>query len=441
MSGNRDFDVVIWGASGFVGKLLCERLAKKYQGEVRWAMAGRNKEKLEGVRSDVAAVNGVAKDTEILIGDIQDAASMRAIARRTKVIIAMAGPFAKLGTPVVEACLAESTHYVDITGESWWIRRLLDAGVHEQAAQKGIRIVPCCGYDSIPSDIGAWFVVDHIKRTLGKPTKSVRMLTVGGSGGIGGGTIDSLLGVRDISSEERHAVGNPYCLSPPDKRTGADGRDQRGVGWVPELQQRTIPFVMAPINTRVVRRSGALLGDEYGPNFSYNEATPAPRPGIVMAPLLVGALGVGFGALLSPGLGSFIRNRLLPAANTGPDESVREGGHWRNIYLATPEGETQATVQAEGYGTGDPGYGSTHRMVLEAALCLALQLEDCEAAGRAKGGILTPASAMGPVLLDRLRRHGQTYFAISPSVGAYNTIKPSQKPSDIAEQAVEQSKM
>jgi short subunit dehydrogenase-like uncharacterized protein len=421
--GGRDFDVIVWGATGFVGKLVCQRLAQLYQGEVRWAMGGRNKEKLEGVRDAVAAVNGAAKDTEILLGDIKDQQSLEAIARRTKVIIAMAGPYNIMGEPIVAACVREGTHYVDITGEPWYIRRIMDK-FHDEAAAKNVRIVPCCGYDSIPSDIGTFFVVDHIKRQLGKETAGVRMLAVAGAGGVSGGTVDSLLGVKDIPSAERHAVGHPYCLNPPDKRQGPDPKDSFGVGWIPELQQRTFPFIMAPINTRVVRRSAALVGsDGQSSSFSYGESVPAPRPGIVMAPLITGVMGLGLGALISPGIGPFLRKRLLPAAGAGPDEKTRETNHWRHIYLATVQGESQATVQAEAYGKGDPGYGSTHRMVLEAALCLALQLDDCEKAGRVKGGILTPASAMGPVLVDRLQQKAEVTFSISPAVGARGQSK------------------
>lgn len=416
MASDRQFDVVIWGATGFVGKIVCEKIAKKYQGEVRWAMGGRNRERLEKVREATTAFNAASKDTPILIGDITDAASLDEIAKQTKVIISLAGPFAKMGTPVVEACLRNGTHYVDITGEFWWVKKLIDEH-HEEAASKGVRIVPCCGYDSIPSDLGTYFLCDHVKRQLGKEPTSVRMLTVAGSGGVSGGTVDSLIGGTSLSAEERKSIAGPYCLNPPDKRSGPD-KDSYGVGYVPETGQRTFPFIMAPVNTKIVRRSNALLGDYYGRDLRYSEATPAPKPGILMAPLLTGALGLGFASLTAPGIGPFLRKRLLPAAGAGPSEAVREGNHWRNIYLATLPGESAATVQAEAYGKGDPGYGSTSRMVLEAGLTLALQLEDCEKAGRVKGGILTPASAMGPVLIDRLQRTGDFKFSISPSVGA-----------------------
>lgn len=436
-SGEKDFDVVVWGATGFVGKLVCERLARKYQGKVKWAMAGRNRERLEAVRDTCAAANGVAKDTEILIGDIEDQASLAAIARRTKVVIAMAGPYAKFGEPIVEACLAEGTHYVDITGEPWYIRKLMDR-YHEAAAVKNIRIVPTCGYDSIPSDIGTFFLAQHAREKLNKEVTDVRMLIAGGKGGISGGTIDSLLN-PNLSREERRLAQQPYCLNPPGMQGGRDGRDQVGVGWIPELGKRTFPFIMQPINSRVVRRSNALYGERYGKGMTYNESCIAPGPSIITAPLVVGVLGLSFGALISP-IGPFLRRKLLPAAGQGPSQEMMETGSWKHIYLATLAGEKEATLQAIGQGEGDPGYGSTHRMILEAALCLALEMDECEAAGCLKGGILTPATAMGPVLLNRLQQYGDVKFSISTCVGARDTMTP-EAPVPSTTDGQQQSKM
>lgn len=417
-SGDKEFDVVVWGATGFVGKLVCERLAYKYQGEVKWAMAGRSQEKLEGVRDSCAALNGVAKDTTILLGDLKDPASLAAIARRTKVIMAMAGPYAKYGEPIVQACVQEGAHYVDITGETWFIRDMIDK-YHDKAEERRVRIVTCCGYDSIPSDMGTFFLASYVNEKLGKKLSDVRMLMVGGAGGVSGGTIDSLFN-PEVSSDQYKTAKHPYCLNPPDQRTGRDGSDQAGVGWVPELEKRTFPFVMQPINSRVVRRSNALLDNRYGQGMKYNEAAVAPSPSVVTAPLITAIMGLGMGLLMSP-VGPFLRRKLLPAAGDGPSTETQENNYWRHLYLGTIAGDEVATVQATGYGKGDPGYGSTHRMVLEAALALALNLDECEATGCLKGGILTPAAAAGPVLLRRLKENAEVTFEISSKVGDCGT--------------------
>lgn len=408
---SKPFNVVVWGASGFTGQLVCEHIAKDYKHQVKWALAGRNAQKLEKIRAELAERYGSEiADTPILLGSLDDAASLDTIAQQTDVIISTAGsPFALHGTPVVAAAVRQSTHYVDITGEIPWVKRLVKE-YHEEAAAKNVRIVPCCGYDSVPSDIGALLVVDHIRNKLHKEPASVTTAVWDARGGVSGGTIAT--GMYQVSEAAKSKdtgldATSTYALIPPGATVGKDTDI-----WRPRfdaaLGSWLAPFIMQVCNTRVVQRSNYLL-NWGGPGFSYSEGQRTS--GWASATALAAAV-VSTGAVLSQVWLHPLLKRVLPAPGQGPDRDfiMTKGRFTHRVVGVTKEegGAVPDVVVAElGDPKRDPGYWGTSRMVLEAALTLALQRDELDKdSGVLHGGVLTPASALGATYMDRLRAAG-----------------------------------
>ncbi|KAK9801970.1 hypothetical protein WJX73_003727 [Symbiochloris irregularis] len=405
---SRTYDVVVLGSTGTVGKLVCEHLADHYQGKIKWAMAARNKAKMEKVKQDVAKRYSLRQDIPLLVADATDQVALNNIAKQTKVIMAMSGPFAKLGTNIVKACLKEGTNYVDITGEVQWVQQMIEEH-HDEAARKGVKIVHCCGFDSIPSEIGAAFMADHIQKTFGRPCKSLEAQMVKGSGGLGGGTIYSLLGVFESPKDRLKRIGDAYALDPPDSSRGPDKGDMLGVKYSKATGKWTGPFIMAPVNTRVVRRTNALLQHKYGKNLSYNESVQVPN---LFAALILSALMSLGGLLAWFNLTRKLIFKLVPAPGTGVTREQMDKGYWELALVGETQeegGKPSRIARGRVGHDRDPGYLSTSRMCLEAAICLATQEKELRAAGMLQGGILTPGSAMGLVLAERLKAAGLTF--------------------------------
>lgn len=405
----RRFDVALFGATGFTGRLVAEYLLAHGPRDLRWALVGRSREKLEAVRAELAERAPGAAALPIEVADATDRPALDRVARDSRVICTTVGPYARYGEALVAACAEAGTHYCDLTGEVQFIRRMIDRH-HERAKETGARIVHCCGYDSIPSDLGCLMVAEALVERGARPT-SVRLLAGESKGGVSGGTVASLMNVLDEAREDpeiRKVLGRPYGLDPDPRFRGPDGADQAGVRYDRDLELWTGPFVMAAINTRVVRRSHALRGRPYGEDFGYAEAMSTGR----------GARGLGRALALAGGLGGFLAaaqvkplralvERRLPRPGEGPDEASREAGFFVSRLVGhgvRPDGET-VTVRGEVRGTKDPGYGETAKMLGESALCLALD----EARLPPGGGDLTPATAMGEVLIERLRAAGMTF--------------------------------
>ena len=335
---------------------------------------------------------------------------MRDLARSTTVVCTTVGPYAQFGEPLVAACAAEGTHYVDLTGEVQFIRKMIDN--HAEAAKKsGARIVHCCGFDSIPSDIGV-FMMGEAMAERGATLKSVHNFAGESRGKFSGGTITSLLNVLEEVEKDRSlrkVVGHPYSLNPEDERDGPDGRDQTGVVFDKELGMWTAPFVMAAINTRIVRRTQSLRGHPYGRGFRYQESmsTGKGRAGFLRATAITGGLGAFMAAASVRSVRHFMAARFLPKPGEGPTRQEREDGFFVMRMLATGETEDGETIKLRGriQGQKDPGYGETAKMIGESALCLALD----EEARSGPGGSWTPASAMGGPLLKRLRDAGMGF--------------------------------
>jgi short subunit dehydrogenase-like uncharacterized protein len=404
MSGDRELDVVVFGATGFAGRLVAGYLAGHAPSAVRIGLAGRSERRLAEVR---AALGAAAVAWPLLVADSADPVSLAALARAARVVVTTVGPYRARGLALVRACAEAGTDYADLTGEVLFIRDSIDR-CHDAAASSGARIVHCCGFDSVPSDLGV-LGLHHAARADGAGDLLDTTLVVRAMrGGLSGGTLASMMGQLDevrASAERRRLVSDPYALS-PDRAAEPDLGDERDLnraGYDNELRTWVGPWLMAGINTRVVRRSNAVQGWTYGRRFRYREVAgfgvgPA-------APVLAIAASAGTKAAeagLAFGPSRALLSRLLPAPGQGPGEKTRRTGFFRvQIHTRTSAGlRYLATIEAQ----GDPGYAATSVMLGEAGLCLALdkdQLPD-------RAGVLTPATAMGAALAIRLRSAGHT---------------------------------
>jgi short subunit dehydrogenase-like uncharacterized protein len=406
----RSFDVVLWGATGFTGQLVAEYLARQYgvgRG-LRWALGGRSKDKLEKVRSALEAVDPRARELPLVLGDGTDRASLDRLAVDASVVCSTVGPYALHGRELVAACVEAGTDYCDLTGEPQFVRAMIDAH-HARAAATGARIVHCCGYDSIPSDLGTLMLQEHAQKKHGAPCVAVKHLAGEAKGGMSGGTAASMVALMDEASRDprvRELLNDPYSLDPDRGEPGPDGHDQRGVRWDADLAQWTGPFLMAAINTRVVRRTNALLGYAWGRDFRYREAMSfgaGPKGWLTAAGVSAGTT-LGIAAVAVGPVRRFVGKRVLPASGEGPSKAVRDSGFFVSRLVGTlpdGKGKLRGTVR----GTSDPGYGETAKMLSESAVCLA---RDGDAIPK-RGGVLTPGACMGMRLVERLRDAGMTF--------------------------------
>ena len=393
----RSYDLVLMGATGFVGRQIVASIAAQARGSpLRWAVAGRNRAKLEQVLRDAGEHAAAAG---IVAADADDKRALNALARNSAVVLSSAGPFALCGSKLVAACVRHRSHYVDITGETPWVHDMI-AQHHAQAAADGTRIIPCCGFDSVPSDLGAWMMVQAMQQRHGVPCVEVKA-AFSMRGGVNGGTLASALNM--MGSGEARRMDDPFLLNPPETRPGDPQRHADPV--LPrldtDLNAWLAPFVMGPVNTRVVRRSAALL--DYGAGFHYQEYQrigSGALAGVAAATLSGGMqasrLAMGFAGVRG------LAARLAPKPGEGPSESAMDGGSFRcELVGKSAHGHT---LRGRVAGKGDPGNRATTVMVCAAALAL---VQDQKRLPRA-AGLLTPASGLGDVLVARLRAAGMT---------------------------------
>jgi len=406
-NNNREFDVIVYGATGFTGTLVAEYLLRQYgaDGNIKWSIAGRSASKLESVR---ASLGEKAADLEITVVDSRDESALAALASRTRVVLTTVGPYALYGSNLVAACVEAGTDYCDLAGEVQWIRKMVDTH-HERAKETGARIVHCCGFDSIPMDMGVWFLQDTAKRIHGHYCDDIALYVKATKGTASGGTIASMMNIIKEAKQDRsiaRLMANPYALNPEGEREGPDRRDQQKVVFDADAGLWTGPFVMAGVNTRVVRRSHALAGYPYGQDFRYREVTITGRgfsgwlKGTVMT-LALGALVLGIS--MGP-TRKLLKKFVLPKPGEGPDRELQKTGFFNLMQIGKlPDGTVLRTRIT---GDQDPGYGSTSKMLAESAVCLARDELDT------RGGVLTPASAMGEPLLVRLRENAGLTFDV-----------------------------
>ena len=456
----RAYDLVVWGGSGFTGRLAAEYLARKYTPggssasadasalpagsgaeTVRWAIAGRDKVKLEGIRDGIMAKHPHVKSIDILVGCIDDPVSLEAVASKANTVLSFAGPFAKFGMPIVDACVKCGTDYCDITGEPTFIRDVIDK--HDAAARKaGCCVVNCVGYDSIPWDLGAWAVAKHLKES-GDECQLAAGHRGDAKGGISGGTIASALNLVSTTPwSTLKAMGSPHFLAkgsapPADPVAAARWKTQSGFEYDADVRTWTMPSIMAGINSKVVGRSASLAPNApYPPTFAYTESDLCP--GMTSAALGTAAIGLFGAALMFPPTRWLLSNTLLPKPGQGPGEKTRETGY-AHVYVvgtgrsggggeggggggggkdvdATEAAATKRSIAHMEFKNADPGYKGTAALAVEAALCLALPAERRNTPVKefGGGGCLTPAVALGQVLVDRLNKSDTFKFEVGP---------------------------
>ena len=400
----RPIDVLLYGASGFTGRQMVAELSRHAPPGLRWALAGRHRAKLEAARD---SADGAGRPAEILEADSSRPETVDAAVSRARVVLNTAGPFAIYGDAVVDACVRHRAHYADITGETPWVADVIERH-HLKAAADGTRIIPFCGFDSIPSDLGTLVLVEHLRSRGTGCAEVVSAFRL--RGGLNGGT--AATAVQLFESGQARRSGHPFLLNGPGRpRLSREEflreRDSAGVRWNADLGRWLAPFFMAMVNTRVVRRSAMLSAQEgvpYGTRFSYREFM-AVKSGTRATLLAAGIAGAQL-ALATP-LRLLVK-RMLPPPGSGPSEEVRRNGFFRLDLVGSGEDGRKAygLVKDE----GDPGNVVTVKCLCESALALAVDGPKLPG-GPTRGGILTPATGLGQVLVERLRARGMTLQA------------------------------
>jgi len=415
------FDVVVWGATGFTGQLVAkyllgayglpshegsEAIAGVHPEPLRWAIAGRSESKLNALNSQLGV------KVPVIIADSDDEASLSELVATTSVVLTTVGPYAKYGSKLVAACAASGTHYCDLTGEVQWMRKMIDAH-QEEAQSSGARIVHTCGFDSIPSDLGTFFVHNAMRAKSNDTCGVVKYRAAAFKGGFSGGTIASMMYMMEqaeTDSSIKTVLDDPYALNPAGVRRGLDGPDITTPTWDDDFDSYVGPFVMAGINTRVVRRSNALMDHCYGHNLRYDEGTLMGEGPLGFAKGLAMSLSTKAMATVTSFKGlRKLMNRIVPQPGEGPNEEQRESGFFEIKFFARGASDKSNQVRATVKGDKDPGYGSTAKMIAESAVCLAL---DPLSVG---GGIWTPASSMGELLINRLHERAGVTFELEAS--------------------------
>lgn len=390
-----DYDVLLYGAGGFTGRQTVAYFAAHAPAGLRWAIAGPRRHTLEAARD---AAGARLRDSDLIVAPSQDQAAVDSIVSRSRIVLSTAGPFAIYGTPIVDACVRFGTHYVDITGETPWMREIARR-YHEPASANGTRIIPCCGFDSVPSDLGALLMARYVRDTMDVACKEVRAYFQF-SGGLNGGTVASLLNM----------LKNPRLADAEatSKRREGPIRMVKAPRYDPELATWIGPFVMAPTNTHVVARS-VMLSEQwnqpYGRHFTYQEAMKYEPPlARVKAAASAVSLGLLFGALKQPFTRRIVES-FLPKPGMGPSVETMDKGWFTCDLIGIAEDGRQARGLIR--YNGDPGNRATTVFLCESALALAIDADRLPG-GQSLGGVLTPAMGLGDVLLERLRMAGTT---------------------------------
>lgn len=406
----REFDVILWGATGFTGQLVAEYLFSQYglDGDLKWAIAGRNLDKLSQVAKQAGGNQG--DQIPVIVADTTDADAIDEMVQRTRVVCTTVGPYALYGTVLVEACAKHGTHCCDLTGEVQWMVKTIDS-FQSQAESSGAKIVHTCGFDSIPSDMGVYYLQQQMESKHGEVAGEVKYRVADTQGGVSGGTIASMMNMMEearVDPSIPDILADPYSLNPPNMPRGEDGADQTGALYDLDFMQWTGPFVMAGINTRVVRRSNALQNYRYGQDFRYSEAMLMGNGpgGYMKAAMLAGMSGLMMLAAAFNPTRSLMQ-KVVPQPGEGPSPEMVQNGFFNIELFGKSHSDSSKTIKVKVTGKGDPGYGATSKMLAESAVCLAKDELPSD------GGILTPSVAMGDKLLERLQANaGMTFETV-----------------------------
>ncbi len=382
----REFDLVVYGASGYTGRLVAEYLAQRYGADrtLKWAIAGRTEAKLREIRAEIDAF----EETPLIVADASNPESLKSMARRARCVVTTVGPYQLYGEPLIAACVEKGTDYVDLCGEPAWMRAMIDK--YEASAKKsGARIVFSCGFDSIPFDLGVWFTQEEAMKEFGAPARDIKCRVRAMKGKFSGGTAASLKATMAAAFKDPSVIEllkSPFALTPgfegAKQPSGSKPLEENGV-WM-------APFIMAPINTKNVHRSNLLLNHPYGKDFVYSEM------------MMTGPGEQGAKIANAVAADTSLMGDDAPKPGEGPTKEERDTGFYDILFLGeTARGEKIRTFCK---GDRDPGYGSTSKMIAEAAICLVRDRADTP------GGVWTPAAAMGRALLKRLEASAGVTF-------------------------------
>ncbi len=410
----RPYAVVLYGATSFVGQITAHYLTEflsntkdKDGADVTWAIAGRDEAKLNELQSKLGST------VDIILANSDDADSLDEMTKQTQVIISTVGPYLKYGEPLIKSCTTHGTDYVDLTGEAIFIKDMMDK-YQDAAKQSGARIVNSCGFDSIPSDLGVYFTQTQAEEKFGRACDVIHMRVKAAKGGLSGGTIASMATIfEEVGKDKsrRKQVANPYLLNDDKDAPNVRQANVSKPEYDSEHKRWLAPFVMASINTRIVHRTNQLLGYEYGRDFKYDEAMwmqDGVKGQLSSYAMSAGLFGFATAMMVKPSR-ELLAKHVLPKSGSGPSAEEQANGYF-DIRLF---GETanKDTINTKVTGDKDPGYGSTSRMLAQAALCLAQDISKEEVGG----GFWTPASAMGNHLLARLEEHAGLSFEVVDS--------------------------
>ncbi|KAG5176481.1 Saccharopine dehydrogenase-domain-containing protein [Tribonema minus] len=422
-SSGRPYNVVIYGASGFTGRLITEYFSKHYGSAssepLRWAVAARSESKLQATKKELGVT-----DVPHIVADSADLPSLRAMVEQTEVIITVVGPYLQYGERLVEACANAGTHYLDLTGESFFIKQMIERH-HDAAVKSGARIIHSCGMESIPADMGTYMVARELKRAHDTRTDSVTLYLGKQRGGaVSGGTVASLVGVAELvwkgGRKARAELNDPYFLVPEGIKRPSKGYSRcaecTGFGYDSYLHGWVAPAPIAPHDSKIVQRSNALLGEEYGPTSTFRFHAATPFPGIVLgffkAAVVTLLYAFAKAAVWLPPTRWLLQRFVLPKSGDGPLPEVRSKGFFYVNLIG--RGANGAAVEATiGSEHGDGGYTETAKMISECAVTLVRNAQQLSSAG----GIHTPASALGAPLLKRLRAKGMVLEVGAPGSG------------------------
>jgi short subunit dehydrogenase-like uncharacterized protein len=408
---SKHYDLIVFGATSFVGQILTQYLCNSFNGDqqeqLNWAIAGRSQSKLESVRSRLDKKGG---DVDILLADSTDDASLVELCNKTKVIVSTVGPYALYGEPLIKAAVNTGTDYCDLTGEVQWIGAMIRK-YEAQAKASGARIVHCCGFDSIPSDMGVYFLQKQAKEKMGHSCSEIKMRVKAAKGGLSGGTVASMVNITKEATKSaklRKELANPYSVCPDSHSFTEKQPHVTNAEYDEDFDVWTAPFMMAGINTRIVHRSNALLDSAYGKSFLYDEAVMVGKglKGRLMANTIV-AVMAGFlvGAAIPPSRW-LLERFVLPKPGEGPAPEAQKKGYFDLRFIGEDTEGHRLHVKVT--GQGDPGYGSTSKMLGQAAACLALDIDHDEIAG----GFWTPSTIFKDKLIARLVQNADMQFEV-----------------------------
>ncbi|TDR22548.1 saccharopine dehydrogenase family protein [Marinicella litoralis] len=400
-------DVVIFGATSFVGQLICEYMVHQFSAkDLSWALAGRSESKLKALKSQLGAA---ANDLPLILADANDLKALKNMCQQAKVVVSTVGPYDLYGETLIQACAETGTDYCDLTGEAHWISKMLEK-YESTAKQSGARIVHCTGFDSIPSDLGVHFLQGEAKSRFGSHCNQVKLRIKNMRGAASGGTIATALNIAKqikMDPQVKKVMVNPYALCPKDHGFKTRQKEIK-LEFDATFQKWTGPFFMSSINTRIVHRTNALSNQAYGQDFQYNEGMMTGKgiKGKLRARSIYWGLDAFFTGISIAPIRALLTRFVLPKPGEGPSKEDQAKGFYDFRFVGTTEQDEQIITKV--YGDMDPGYGSTAKIISQAAVCMAFDVAD-----DVPGGFWTPATLMGDVLIDRLNQYAGLTFSVS----------------------------